>query len=87
MSKLDKVDADLSAPEPTLEKIVKTVTRADVDAVLSADIPLEAKQSQLTGLIALLKETDRDDLLLRAEAGLAKLENQEDDPLIPQINF
>ena len=85
MSDLDKIDADLSAPESTLKKVVKTVSAADIDTVLASDIPLESKRSQLTGLIALLEDTDRGELLAQAKTALSQIEYHIDDPLIPQI--
>ena len=85
MSNLDKIDADLSAPDSTLEDVVKTVSAADIDKVLASDIPMESKRSQLSGLITLLEDTDREELLAQAKTALSQVEDHIDDPIIPQI--
>lgn len=85
MSKLDKIDADLSAAESTLKKVVESVSVGDINQVLASDIPFESKTSQLSGLISLLEETDRAELLAQAKTALKQVEGHMDDPLIPQV--
>ena len=85
MTKLDKVDPALSAPEPTLRDIEETVKKVDIDTVLSSDIPLEAKRSQLQGLINLLDGKDQEALIQHAKSGLEQVVSDIDEPIIPQI--
>lgn len=85
MSKLDKLDTELSAPEATLNKVAETVSAADINQLLASDIPFESKASQLSGLIALLEETNQAELMAQAKSALRQVENNMSDPLIPQI--
>lgn len=85
MNKLDLLDEDLSASDQDLSLIADTVKPSDIDAVIVSDIPWESKKSQLSGLVALLKETGRDDVLSHAKAALSKTKAQISDPIIPQI--
>lgn len=85
MTKLDKVDPALSAPNSTLRNIKATVNKADIDKVLSSDIPLESKRSQLQGLLNLLDGKDQEALVQHAKSALEKVMSEVDDPIIPQI--
>lgn len=83
-SKLDFLDAELTADDAQLRQIAQDVSRADVQALLESEAPNEAKASKLLGLIRLLTDTERDELREFAKSALAKI----DPPLsidIPQI--
>ncbi len=85
MTKLDKLDSELSASQSTLSEIKATISKPDIDAVLAADIPLESKRSQLQGLIALLDGKDCEALLQHAKNSMLQVESEIDEPIIPQI--